>query len=171
MIRHILLIIAQELPHTRQLETRTAESLMGLSWTVGVCGFRLEFPSGLSGFHASDKGRKERWVVVVDQRHLATVCFFIRVQTLNPWSDSVLDLFVRFVLGNQMLKLICNPHTDERGQSAEPNNRAGVRKRHTNSKNPTCFLNFGFPHRQTNLVSQKVCSTRARVESSGNPSN
>ena len=38
-------------------------------------------------------------------------------------------------------------------------------------KSPTCSLNLGFPRRQTNLVPPNVCSTRARVECSGNTRN
>ena len=66
MIHHKLLIVTQELPNPSYFETQITVGLVGLARPVSIDGPRLEFPSGLSRVHASDEGREEGWVVVVD---------------------------------------------------------------------------------------------------------
>jgi hypothetical protein len=104
MVHHIFLI-TQELLETGQLETQIAIGLARLCWTVSADGFRLELPLRLSRIHASNEGREQRGVVVVDQRRVAAEGFLVLARTLYSHPDLRLDLFMRSVLRNQVLKL------------------------------------------------------------------
>lgn len=104
MVRYIFLI-TQELLETGQPETQIAIGLTRLCWTVGADGFRLELPLRLPRTHASNEGREQGGVVVVDQRHVAAEGFLILARTLYFHPDLGLGLFVRSVLRNQVLKL------------------------------------------------------------------
>lgn len=96
MVRHIFLTTTQEPPNAGQLKTQTAVSLVGLNWVVAIEGYSVKLPLRLSGIHAPNEGRKERWIVVVDQGHIAAKGILVR--TLSSVPDLVLDFFMRFVL-------------------------------------------------------------------------
>ena len=105
MVRHVFLIATQKLPDTGQLETQIAVRPMGLCWAAAIDGSRLELPSRLTRIYTSNEGREEGGIVIVYPRQIAAKGSLCRIRVLPSHADLMLDLFVRFVLRNEVLKL------------------------------------------------------------------
>ena len=78
---------------------------MGFGWGVAVNEFRLESPSKLSGVCRLNEGREESWLLIRDMS-------WREASSSSPELfaplDLGLDLSVRFVLKNRVLKPECN---------------------------------------------------------------
>lgn len=102
MVRHIFLITSQKLSNAGQLKARLAVG--GCAAAVDRLGFEL--PLRLSGVDASDKGREERGVVVVDQEQVGTGGSIPGGARTCTHPHAALELLVRVVFGDEVLKLV-----------------------------------------------------------------